>query len=253
MPMFDIHNHLLPGVDDGAKTIEVSVEMARMAVADGISHMVASPHANDVYTYDRSGHEAAISELRSRLQSEVIPLELSLGCDFHLSFENVQDALAHPTRYTIGTTPYLLVELSQYGVPPYMADSMMHLGSAGLRPILTHPERNPILQQDLEMVLRWIRQGVVMQITANAVTGSWGERARRAALWLLEHRAVHVLASDAHDTQRRVPKLSEARDLIAQTYGMELANMLVEGNPRAIVQGEPLPYFPEPLGGISRD
>ena len=248
--MIDIHNHILPSVDDGSKSWEMSVEMCRMAAADGITHMVASPHANDVYSYHREQHEANLAELRTQTDGCIA---LTLGCDFHLSFENVQDALAHPARYTIGTTPYLLVELSQFSVPPYMADSMMHLGSAGLRPILTHPERNPILQQDLEMVLRWIRQGVVMQITANAVTGSWGERARRAALWLLEHRAVHVLASDAHDTQRRVPKLSEARDLIAQTYGMELANMLVEGNPRAIVQGEPLPYFPEPLGGISRD
>lgn len=250
--MYDIHNHLIPGVDDGAKTIEVSVEMARLAVADGIVHMVASPHANDVYSFNRDEHEASLAELRVRLQQEGIPLELTLGCDFHLSFENVQDALAHPTRYTIGSTPYLLVELSQFSVPPSVVDSMLFLGSAGLRPILTHPERNPILQAEPERIPQWIRQGVIMQVTASAITGSWGERSQKVALWMLERRAVHVIASDAHDTKRRVPRLSSAHEIVAKTYGKELADMLVTGNPGAIVRGEPLPYFPEPIGGLGR-
>lgn len=248
--MFDVHNHILPAVDDGARTLEVAVEMARMAVADGIVHMVASPHANDVYTYDRTEHETALEALRTRLQTESIPLELTLGCDFHLSFENVQDALANPTRYTIGKTPYLLVELSQFSVPPSVADSMLHLGSAGLRPILTHPERNPILQSEPERILHWIRQGVIMQVTASAITGSWGDKAQKVALWMLERRAVHLVASDAHDTKRRVPKLSGAHEVVAKIYGRELADMLVSGNPGAIVRGEPLPYFPEPAGGL---
>ncbi len=252
MLMFDIHNHILPGVDDGAKTLEVAVEMARMAVADGIVHMVASPHANDVYSYDRTEHEAALEVLRARLKVEGIPLEVTLGCDFHLSFDNVQDALANPARYVIGATPYLLVELSQFSVPPSVADSMLHLGSAGLRPILTHPERNPILQSEPERILRWIRQGVIMQVTASAITGSWGEKSQRVAMWMLEHRAVHVVASDAHDTKRRVPKLSGAQEVVAKIYGNELANMLVTGNPGAIVRGEALPYFPEPLGGLGQ-
>ncbi len=242
--MIDIHCHILPEVDDGPKTWEVSEAMCRMAAADGIEHIVATPHANDRYHYDRE----YLSQLRDELQTRIGPApRLTLGCDFHFSYENLQDVLVRPERYCIDRTNYLLVELSNYSVPTQVNDYFTKLADKGITPVLTHPERNPLLQQSLQRVLDWIEQGCVVQVTASAFTGNWGERAQAAAKWLLDRNAVHVLSTDAHDTQRRPPLLSTARDEVAQVCGTDVAHALVDHNPLAIVSSQPLPYFPEPL------
>ncbi len=220
------------------------VAMCRAAAADGITHMVATPHANDRYHYDREYLQGLVAHLQ-QLVGEAP--KLSLGCDFHLSYENIQDALAHPARYVIEGTRYLLVEFSNYSVPQQTTDSFLKLGDVGLTPIITHPERNPILRESPQRVVEWAEQGCVIQMTGSALTGFWGERTQRAAEWLLERQAVHVLATDAHDTQKRVPILSDARDAAAEICGDEIADALVEGNPRAIIGNETLPYFPRPV------
>lgn len=241
--MVDIHSHILPEVDDGPKTWDVCAAMCGMAAADGITHMVATPHANDRYQYDR-GH---LQGLLSNLQSLVGPSpQLILGCDFHLSYDNLQDAFANPTRYVIGNTRYLLVEFSNYGIPRQIMDSLLKLGDAGITAVITHPERNPILRESPQQVVEWAEQGCVVQVTGAALTGLWGERTRRAAHWLLERQAVHVLATDAHDLDRRPPVLSTARDAAAEICGEEIADALVEANPRAIITNQALPYFPRP-------
>jgi protein-tyrosine phosphatase len=242
--VIDIHCHLLPEVDDGPKSWDVSVEMCRMAAADGIEHIVTTPHANERYHYDRE----YLSRLVTRLQELVGPVpRISLGCDFHLSYENMQDALVNPGNYIIEGTNYLLVEFSNYSISEQIDNFFGMLGSSGITPIITHPERNPILQKNPQRVLQWIELGCAVQVTAGVVTGSWGDRAWRAAKWLFERDAVHMLASDAHDTQRRVPILSSARDASEEFCEASVAKMLVDANPRAVIEGKPLPYFPTPV------
>ena len=227
----------------------MSVAMCRMAAADGITHQVATPHANDRYHYDR----VYLQSLVVRLQELAGPApKLSLGCDFHLSYDNLQDALANPSRYAIEGTHYMLVELSNYGVPLQTTDSFLKLGDCGITCVITHPERNPILRESPQRVVEWAEQGCVIQMTGSALTGFWGERVRRVAQWLLEHNAVHVLATDAHDTEKRVPVLSTAREAAAEICGEDVAQALVEGNPLAILDSKPLPYFPRPVMGSYR-
>ncbi len=130
-------------------------------------------------------------------------------------------------------------------------------------PIITHPERNAILQRGPERVLEWVDTGCLVQVTASALTGHWGAVARRVALWLLDHDAVHVLATDAHDDQNRPPILSEARDAVSKRFGADAARALVLDNPAAIVAGRPLPVLGrtpllnyqsrEPLKGAGED
>ena len=218
--------------------------MCRAAAADGITHQVATPHANDRYHYDREYMQGLVDRLQQLVGDA---LKLSLGCDFHLSYENIQDALANPKRYVIEGTRYLLVEFSNYSVPEQTTDTFLKLGDCGITVILTHPERNPILRESLQRVVEWAEQGCVIQMTGSALTGFWGERTRRAAQWLLERQAVHVLATDAHDMEKRVPILSTSRDAAAEICGQEVAEALVELNPRAIITNQPLPYFPRPL------
>jgi protein-tyrosine phosphatase len=242
--LIDIHCHLLPEVDDGPKSWEVAVQMCRIAAADGITHMVATPHANSRYAYDRAYLLGVLDELRARVGQ--IP-QFSLGCDFHLSDDNVERALEQPHSYTIGQTNYLLIELSNYSIPPQLSDCFHRLGDRGLLPILTHPERNPILQQTPQRILEFAEQGCLIQVTASSLTGFWGERPEIVTRWLLDRSAVHILASDAHDSRYRVPILSEARAIAAKIVGDEYASALVEENPAAIVQGLPIPYSPRPV------
>ena len=235
--MIDIHSHILPGIDDGPKSWAMTLEMCQLAIRDGITHIVATPHANNTYTYNRDRVQDLVNELNNKVGHQ---LAVSIGCDFHLSFENIEDAIAHPRRYTIAGKQYLLVEYSEYGIPPQVNDGLFRLQAAGMIPIITHPERNTILQRQPERILESVGAGCLVQVTASAVTGFWGESAKRSAIWLLEHDVVHVLASDAHGDKHRAPILSEARDAVSKRLGAGVARALVLDNPSAIVAGRPL-------------
>jgi protein-tyrosine phosphatase len=242
--MIDIHCHILPEVDDGPKSWDVSEEMCRMAAADGIEHMVATPHANHRYAYDREFLSGTVRDLQQRIGDSP---RFSLGCDFHLSYENLQEVMVTPERYLIGSSRYLLVELSNYSIPVQIAETFQKLMEIGITPILTHPERNPILQRAPQQILRWVEAGCAVQVTASALTGAWGEMAWQIAQWLLKRDAVHFLATDAHDTKRRPPVLSQGRDEVAELCGADVAHALVEQNPGAVVRAQPLPFFPQPV------
>jgi protein-tyrosine phosphatase len=237
--MIDIHSHILPGLDDGSKSWDMTFNMCRLAIKDGITHIVATPHADDTYVYSRDRVRDLVTELANKIGDQ---LSFGVGCDFHLSFENIEDAIAYPQRYTIAAKQYLLVELSDYGIAPQLSDSLLRLQAAGMIPIITHPERNAILQRRPERLLEWVEAGCLVQVTASAVTGYWGDTASRVALWLLENDAVHVLASDAHDDKHRKPNLSEARDAVSKRFGANVARALVLDNPTAIVNGRPLTF-----------
>jgi len=244
--MVDIHCHILPEVDDGARSWDIAVEMCRLAAADGITHIVATPHANDKYTYDREQHQERAKLLMERTGG--VP-EISVGCDFHFSFENVQEALVHPSSYTIGQSKYMLVEFSDYSIPPMFLENLHLFTLKGMRLVITHPERNPLLQRKPEQLLEWAEHGAIIQVTANSLTGFWGKTAQNIARWLLDNDAVHVIATDAHDTKARPPLMSRARQTVADWVDQEVADALVTHNPTAIIRNEELPYFPFPNEG----
>jgi protein-tyrosine phosphatase len=235
MGMVDIHCHLLPGVDDGAKDWETTLEMCRMAQQDGVSHIVCTPHANHEYNYDREAHQALLDELRARFSG----LEFSLGCDFHLSYENISDAIKHPGRYAIGSTRYLLVELSEYSVFN-VGNTLFELQTAGMTPIITHPERHPQLQRKPETVGDFCARGCLVQITANSLTGAWGKVAQKACEQLLKMGCVHFIASDAHGLKSRPTILSAARKAAASIVGETVARALLKENPAAVVCNRPV-------------
>jgi len=246
--MVDLHNHLLPGLDDGAKETAMAVEMARIAADDGITHMVCTPHASARFSFQPEAVATKIEALRSALAAASIPLELSTGCDFHLNYENLQDALAHPRKYTINGGEYLLVELPDQSLPSTLEQTLYDLRMAGMTPILTHPERHPLLLQNPKPLAGWLRSGLLLQVTASSVTGRFGKHAQQLAQKLLRDRWVHFLASDAHDPVRRPPGMQEARDWVAEHCDPRYADLLVNGNPAAVVAGKALPAQPEPKG-----
>jgi len=246
--MIDIHHHLLYGLDDGADSLETSVEMARLAVAEGITHVVCTPHANSYHEFDPSVNRARITELRGRLVEEKIPLTLGLGCDFHLSYDNAKLALADTKRFSINGLGYLLVEVPDYGLPPGLTETFYELRLAGLTPILTHPERNPTLQNEPERLIEWLRAGLLIQVTADALTGHKGRRAEQMANDLLEKRWVHFLATDAHNITTRPPRMRDARDLVATRFGASYAHSLCVTNPLAVFMGREFEVEEQPRG-----
>ena len=239
--MVDIHSHILPNVDDGARSWEIAVRMCEMAALDGVTHMVATPHANDEYFYDRPHLEELLAELNSRVGGI---LKFSLGCDFHLSYENLVELERDPRRFMISGTEYLLVEFSDFAIAPWITPKFEELLASGIRPVITHPERNMLLQKRPEQVVEWASMGCPVQVTANSLTGRWGEKASKVAHWLIRNDAVHIIATDCHNVESRPPILSQASAVLEKNYGVDLANSLVTENPQAVVEGRPLPYFP---------
>ena len=244
--MVDIHTHILPGVDDGARSWEIAVHMCHMAAQDGITHMVATPHANDEYFYERPRLENLLQELSARVGPT---LKFSLGCDFHFSYDNLAQFDAEPRQFMITGTHYLLVELSDFSVPPWVTARLQQLLDSGIQPIITHPERNVLLQGKPEQVYQWAQMGCPVQVTANSLTGRWGEKAGKTAQWLLRKEAVHIVASDCHNVEGRPPILSRASAVLEKNYGADIANALLTGNPLAVVEDRELPYFPRAAQG----
>jgi len=230
--MIDIHCHLLPGVDDGPKTWETTLEMCRMAQQDGVRQIVATPHANHTFPYSREEHEASLQQLRNQFSG----LEFVMGCDFHCSYENVQDAIQNPQRYSIGDTRYLLLEFNDFASARQMTDTMAVLAGSGFRCIITHPERMALAAENGDFARALVDAGGLVQITANSLTGFWGPRVQKISERVLKAGLVSIIASDAHETKRRVPILSEAWRVAAKLVGQEYANELVAGNAEAILR-----------------
>ena len=210
--------------------------------------MVCTPHANHHFPYDPELVSEKIAALERRLAREGVALKLGRGADFHLTYDNIQLAIAEPARFSVNGLGYLMVEIAEYGLPQGLAETFYHLQLAGLVPVLTHPERNPTLQGDPARLPAWLRGGLLLQITAGSVLGQMGRRAKSMAHDLLQKRWVHFVATDAHNVTTRPPRMRAAHDEIAKRYGEEYAHLLCVSNPLAAFQGRPLGPQPEPTG-----
>lgn len=247
--MIDIHSHPLPEVDDGAKTFDDAVAMCRMAANDGTTHLVATPHCNYTYPFNPQVNEQKLREL----QQAVGPApQLLLGCDFHLSYDNIQQIVRNRGSYTINHTRYVLVEFDDHFVPRNMDNVFYELQVAGLIPILTHPERNPVLQRKPDLLYPWVTHGCLAQITAKSYTGGFGSHARELSEMWLDRNLVHFFASDAHDVKYRPPLLSVCYEKLASTRGKAEADRIMKKNPEAVINDRRLPLGPEPVPAQTR-
>ncbi len=248
--MIDIHHHLLPGLDDGARDLDTSLEMAEIAISDGITHIACTPHANSDYVFCPEENAVLLAELQQKVGDR---LTLGLGCDFHLSYDNIEDALTHPTKYTVNGKKYLLVEFPDFGIPQNISSSFYEMAVAGMVPILTHPERNLTLMQNPEKLAEWLRMGCLVQVTGGSLTGGFGRGPQRIARELLDWGWVHIIATDAHNTTSRPPVMSKAFEFLSKHYGAETAERLCVQNPQAAFDGKGLPEQPEPARAFEED
>lgn len=249
--MIDLHSHVLPGVDDGAADIEQSLEIARAAVADGVTVLAATPHVREDFPTDAATMERLLAEVRSAIAREGLPLLLVGGGE--LSLEAAASLPADERRrFGLGGNPrYLLVEMPYHGWPLDIGRRLFELRAGGVTAVLAHPERNAEVQAHPERLEPLVADGLLVQVTAASLDGHSGRHARRTALLLVQRGLAHLIASDAHAGTVREAGLRAARAAIGDPL---LAEWLTDGVPGAIVRGEPIPPRPHttPPGLLAR-
>jgi protein-tyrosine phosphatase len=234
----------LSGLDDGARTFDESVGMVRLAAESGTTDIVATPHANSEFNFNPDLIELKIAELQEA--AGPVP-RIHRGCDFHLTLENIHDAVAHPAKYAINHFCYLLVEFSDLLIPRATQEIFDRLQGAGLTPIITHPERNGLLHSRLDQLQSWVENGALVQVTAGSLLGGFGRTAKSVATELMNRNLVHFIASDAHDTRHRTPVLRDGYQYVEKTWNPRIAKLLFTTAPQAVIAGEEILLLdPEP-------
>ncbi len=245
--MIDLHCHILPGVDDGAKSVEISLEMARLAAADGIKIIACTPHIlPGVYPNTGSAIRSAIARLSQLIDRAEIPVQLVTGADVHIS-PDLLPQLRDGRALTLNNSRYFLLEPPHHILPPRLEHHIFELQTAGYVPIITHPERLSWIEGQYDFIKRLVYSGNLLQLTAGSLMGRFGRRPRYWAERMVEEGLCHLLATDAHDTQQRAPRMSEAREIIARKLGVEEATNIVLTRPLAILNDVSADELPVPL------
>jgi protein-tyrosine phosphatase len=239
----DVHCHLLPGLDDGPKTLDASLELAQQLVVQGLTDVVASPHQLGEFELDNHATlvDQRVAQLQQAIDDRGIPLRLHAGGDVRVDDRLVELLSAEPPAVSaVGATRrYFLLELphNQAIAPGLVVPTLI---AAGFTPVLTHPERNDPLQREPDLLDAWYSSGAVIQLTAGSVVGDFGPAAEDVSWHWLRRGVVHVIASDAHDTRRRPPRWSACVDALTKGLNHVIARKLVIENPLHVLDGEPV-------------
>lgn len=243
--MIDLHVHILPGLDDGPRSWESALEMARLAVDDGVTTVVATPHlfARRTVEMDRINPPdrilAAAAELQRQLDEAGVALKVAAGCEVPLCHDLMSLLDAGQVLTLNGAGRYLCLEMPDTVIPPTTEELCFQLTSRGITPIITHPERNPIFLETPDKLVRLVELGCLAQITAGSITRNFGWGVSRFAKRLVKAGLAHVVASDAHDRRHRPPILSAALKKLKRWVGEAQAWEMVQGRPERILAGQP--------------
>jgi protein-tyrosine phosphatase len=249
--LIDLHCHMLPGIDDGATDLENSLEMARLAVADGIKVTACTPHMMPG-VYDNTGPQVRrhIDVLQKALDEAGIPLRLVTGADIHLQTD-LAAKLKTGALLSLNDSRYFLFEPPHHTAPPRLEEAAFDIMAAGYQPVLTHPERLTWIEGHYDVMKNLAHQGVWMQITCGAVTGRFGRRPKYWAERMIDEGLAHILATDAHNLRNRSPLMAEARDMVAERLGEQAAIDMVLTRPIGVLENAPPDSLP-PAVGVGR-
>jgi protein-tyrosine phosphatase len=243
--LIDIHSHILPGVDDGAQSEEDAINMAKLAVEEGIKKIIATPHhQNGKYHNKKQDILNGVIELNRLLQREDIPLEVLPGQETRIYGELIED-LEKGDILSLNQTNYVFIELPSGHVPRYTEKLLFDVQLKGLTPIIVHPERNSEVIENPDILLNLVKKGSLTQITAGSMTGHFGKKIQKFTIQLIEANLTHFIASDAHNTTTRGFHLVESISQIEKEFGRQVVYYFQE-NANLLTQGQVV-YKPEPI------
>lgn len=241
LALIDLHTHVLPGLDDGAPDADAALALARAIAEGGVRTVVATPHVNSTYANDPDTVAAGVSELNAALRERAVPLEVLTGAEIALP-QLAEMGDADLARHGLGGGRCVLVESPYVRAVSFLEDLLEDVRGRGYLPLLAHPERSPLFQEDPGRLERLVSGGVVCSVTAGSLAGRFGRTVRRFALDLARRGLVHDVSSDAHDLRRRPPGLAVPAELAPR------AGWLTLDAPAALLEGR-MPPAPPPLRG----
>ncbi|WP_084783346.1 tyrosine-protein phosphatase [Bacillus dakarensis] len=229
----DIHNHILPGLDDGPKNWDEMILLARQAVDTGIDHVIATPHhkhqhKKHFYENSPSNILKLVEEANELLKEQNVPLEVHPGIEFHLHEQILEDIEERFEDFlTLNNTgKYMLIEPPCHHLPEQTEEALSRLQKKGFTPIIAHPERNRIIRKNPGLIYKWVKNGILVQVTAGSITGMHGKRLKNFSRHLLDHELVHFIASDAHHHIRRKFELQSCYDFLDRQYSSDYRQYL---------------------------
>jgi len=246
--MIDLHCHILPGLDDGAKSLEESLDMAKIAAGEGVTTVVATPHLfrwnlaiEDIPSVEERRHE-----LCEALAKNGIPIDIKAGAEVHISHNLVEELRTNRRYLVINNSRYMFLEFPSSHIFPGVKKLIFDLMSEGITPIIAHPERNYGFVENPGLLYDLIEMGVLAQANGGSLTGLYGRGAAGAVVRFLTWNLIHFLASDGHHPKSIPPRLSEAVKRAEASVGKDEARHLVVDNPKAVLEDRQVPYLPSP-------
>ncbi len=246
--MVDLHCHILFGLDDGAKSLDEAVEMARMAEKDGIYQIVATPHLyrGDFTPKDLGVIQKKIEELSYALQKNHIDVEVIKGAEVHVSHNLIDEIEKNRNHLVLNGSSYIILEFPAGHVFSGVKELLFDLLSGGLRPIIAHPERNYVFMRSPDLLFELVEAGALTQANSGSFTGLYGSRVEETAFRFMELNLTHVMGSDAHNPRPSPLWLSKALENVQERIG-ESASFLVNDNPHAILEDKELAFHRDPI------
>lgn len=243
--MIDIHNHCLPGIDDGPRDWAGSVELCRAALDEGIDQIVATPHvlrgkwANESHETIRE----MVDQLNDRLggSPRILP-----GSEFYFAYDLLELLRSGKSIISLNQGRYVLIEFPATSVPPMLDNIFFQAQIEGWIPVIAHPERNLEFQKHPELLEALVIRGARVQVTSGSIVGRFGKEAERCSRQWMQGELIHVVATDAHSLEKRPPVVTEARKRVVEWVGEARAAQLFDANPSAIAANQRMPYDPEP-------
>ncbi len=247
--MIDLHCHILPGLDDGSESLSESVAMARVALAEGIEVIVATPHLfrGDIGLADLAAVGRKKQELEAALRQAEIPLKILNGVEVRFSHNLIEEIKKHKRNLVIHTSSYMFIEFPFDYVYSGVKEVFFELMSEGIIPIIAHPERNSVFISHPEQLYDLVEMGCLSQANSGSFTGLYGQSVRETAERLVSWGLVHALGTDAHNSSGRAPRFKDALRIVESLIGAQAARALVEDNPQAVLEDKTPPYLPEPF------
>jgi len=253
--MIDIHSHILPGLDDGAQSIEESVEMAKIAVKDGIKKIVCTPHLfrGNFNTGNFEIIDKKRQELELALEQNQVDIEIYSGAEVHVSHNLIEQIKNNKQFLVVNQSSYMLIEFPSSHIFAGVKELFFELMSEGITPIITHPERNAVFTENPSLLFELIEMGALTQVNSGSFVGLYGKRTAEMVLRFLDWNFVHFLGTDSHNTRSMSPILSDALIRIQARMKEDVAQTLVWDNPQAVLENREIVYRPNPKNPAGKE